>query len=75
MKRQLCPCVTCEVDRERGEPLSVVRWRATTGAVAGLYYHPRAPRFSVERREDAMVYGPRHPFGSLFDRIEIEGAS
>mgnify|MGYP001604636448 CR=1 FL=1 len=65
MVNPVCPCVYCEVDREKHRAQFIVQWPD------GSYYHPDKHRFSTEYAGAAMVYGARHPFGPHFPRIQI----
>lgn len=56
-KAPFCPCTSCELDREQGKPLFVLRLQDDAG-----YYNPDHPyegHYSSPR-DLAMRFGPRH---------------
>lgn len=67
-----CPCVTCEVDRERGRPQYVVRWRSSGArGWSGRYYTYSETGNRTDDQRRATRFGPRHEFGAHFVRVRI----
>ncbi len=54
----VCPCVYCEVDRDKGRSQRRVRWRDTKLYWAP-YAYPANPVTGVPRAK-AHLFGPRH---------------
>jgi hypothetical protein len=55
-KRNLCPCVCCQIDAAKGKPLRLARWRDT-----GRWWAPfRGLPIEGTTREAASLFGPRH---------------
>jgi hypothetical protein len=57
-KTEVCPCVSCRVAHDKGEPMRLAKWRDT-----GLYWAPYGRPFTPVTgvtRDKAHLFGPRH---------------